>query len=580
MFKPFAKTIVLITLIVLASACEPTVPPTPASTSTPETPIITPTTMPTQALTPTTTPTPPVYLEQVAVLDLPDSFVNTIIFSPDSQTMITGDRNGEVLVWERDTWEKSLFLPARSTYAEDDAAGIWYWGTLLLSPDGNMIVHAYGDDGTVTGYDRTGQVMFTYSFGSRVWAVAISPDGRLLAVAGLQNNVVIFDLEAYNQVANLVNDYECICNLVFSPDGKTLVAGYERPGNVIKLWDTATWQETSTFTHVSQRIDYNDILFTPDGTQLLLADHMLGDPIGVRIWDLASSQVVWEFRQNSEAAYQIALSPDGSLLASVHAAVQIWNLETRDPVQTIRIPGKEFGAVAFSPDGTLLAFSVLGEGIEIWKVTQDNTDGNLPTATDPVVWLADVTDYLEQLASEDRFSGAVIVASNGKPLLEKAYGLADRSTNTPNQVDTKFNLGSMNKMFTAVSILQLVEQDRLSLDNTIMDILPDYPNSTVAGAVTIEQLLTHTSGMGDCFTGDFFTTPAEQLKTVEGYLPLFVNKPLQFAPGTQYSYVMVVMHQASAISWTCISIPDTPSSSYRTRMEAVYPSGNLFGKTH
>ena len=135
-----------------------------------------------------------------------------------------------------------------------------------------------------------------------------------------------------------------------------------------------------------------------------------------------------------------------------------------------------------------------------------------------------------------RFSGAVIVALNGEPLLEKAYGLADRSTNTPNQVDTKFNLGSMNKMFTAVSILQLVEQDRLSLDNTIMDILPDYPNSTVAGAVTIEQLLTHTSGMGDCFTGEFFTTPAEQLKTVDGYLPLFVNQPLQFAPGTQYSY--------------------------------------------
>ncbi len=530
MFKPSPKTIVLINLIFLASACELIVPQNPSSSNTPKTLIITPTIMPMQALTSTTTPTPLVEWELVSVLDLPDSFVNTIIFSPNGQTMITGDRKGEVLMWERDTWEKTIFLPARSTYTEDDAAGIWYWGTLLLSPDGNMIVHAYGDDGTVTGYDQTGQVMFTYSFGSRVWAVAISPDGRLLAVAGLQNNVIIFDLETYKQVANLFSDYEYICNLVFSPDGNTLVVGYERPENVIKLWDTATWQETSTCTHVSQRIDYHDILFTPDGTQLLLADHMPGDPIGVRIWDLASSQIVWEFRQNSEAAYQIALSPDGSLLASVHEALQIWDLETRAPVKTIRVPNRELGAVAFSSDGTLIAFSVLGEGVQVWKVTRSDRRSEPQTAADQVTWLADVTNYIEGLASEDQFVGAVIIAFDGEPILGKAYGLADRSRNISNQVDTKFNLGSMNKMFTAVSILQLVEQGRLSLDKTIMDILPDYPNSTVAGAVTIEQLLTHTSGMGDCFTGDFFTTPAEQLKTVEGYLPLFVNKPPQFAP--------------------------------------------------
>ena len=367
MIKSVIKTTSLIVLIVLAGACNPPVLPPTALTGTPGMSPIAPVITPMQVPASNTVP-PPVNYEKVAVLDLPDSLVNTIIFSPDSQTLITGDRNGEVLVWERDTWEKTIFLPARSTYAEDDAAGIWYWGTLSLSPDGNTIVHAYGNDGAVTGYDRTGKVVFTYSFGSRVWALAISPDGRLLAVAGLQNNVVIFDLETHQQVANLVSDYEYICNLVFSPDGNTLVVGYERPGNVIKLWDTATWQETSTFTHVSERIDYHDILFTPDGTQLIWADHMLGDPVGVRIWDLASGQIVWEFTQNSEAAYQIALSPDGSLLASVHEALQIWDLQTRNPLQTLRIPGRELGAVAFSPDGTLLAFSVWGEEVQVWKI--------------------------------------------------------------------------------------------------------------------------------------------------------------------------------------------------------------------
>lgn len=403
MFKPFAKTIVVIIFIVLASACEPAMSLTPASTNTPRVPIITPAITPTQSPMSTTTPPPSVHFEQMAVLDLPDSFVNTIIFSPDSQTMITGDRNGEVLVWKRDTWTKTIFLPARSTYAEDDAAGIWYWDTLLLSSDGNRIVHAYGDDGTVTGYDLRGQVMFSYSFGSRVWALAISPDGRLLAIAGLQNNVVIFDLETYKLVTNVISDYECICNLVFSPDGKTLVVGYERPGNVIKLWDTATWLETSTFTHVSQRIDYHDILFTPDGRQLLLADHMLGDPIGVRIWDLASSQIVWEFHQNSEAAYQIALSPDGSLLASVHEALQMWDLESRAPIKTIRIPDRELGVVAFSPDGTLIAFSVLGEGVQVWEVSGYGQRSGLQITAGliPVVEGFDYEDFSKHLFAPD-----------------------------------------------------------------------------------------------------------------------------------------------------------------------------------
>jgi CubicO group peptidase (beta-lactamase class C family) len=144
--------------------------------------------------------------------------------------------------------------------------------------------------------------------------------------------------------------------------------------------------------------------------------------------------------------------------------------------------------------------------------------------------------HLEALASADEFSGVVLVDQRGKHLLEEAHGLADRDLGIPIQLDTKFNLGSMNKMFTAVAILQLVEQGKLSVDDYIIDVLPDYPNQKVAAAVTIDQLLNHTAGMGDCFTGDFFTTPAGQLKTVAGYLPLFVDKPLQFEPGSQYAY--------------------------------------------
>jgi CubicO group peptidase (beta-lactamase class C family) len=148
----------------------------------------------------------------------------------------------------------------------------------------------------------------------------------------------------------------------------------------------------------------------------------------------------------------------------------------------------------------------------------------------------ELIDAVAEMGTTRQFAGAVLIAEDGAPVHMAAYGLASRSPDVPNQTDTKFNLGSMNKMFTAVAILQLVEQGRLSLDGRISDYLPDYPNQEVAQEVTIHHLLVHTSGMGDCFEGDFFTTPRDQLRTVEGYLPLFVDDPLQFEPGTQFAY--------------------------------------------
>jgi CubicO group peptidase (beta-lactamase class C family) len=150
--------------------------------------------------------------------------------------------------------------------------------------------------------------------------------------------------------------------------------------------------------------------------------------------------------------------------------------------------------------------------------------------------VAPLTDFIAGLAAADQFAGAVLIAKDGVSVYMAAYGLASRSPDVPNQTDTRFNLGSMDKMFTAVAIMQLVEQGRLSLDGRIVDYWPDYPNPEVARKVTIHHLLVHASGMGDCFEGDFFTTPKDQLRTVEGYLPLFVDDPLQFEPGTQFAY--------------------------------------------
>lgn len=146
-----------------------------------------------------------------------------------------------------------------------------------------------------------------------------------------------------------------------------------------------------------------------------------------------------------------------------------------------------------------------------------------------------LTSFLEGLVKADRFSGVVLIAKDGKPFFEKAYGLADKPRNLANNPETKFNLGSMNKMFTAVAIAQLAEQGKLSFDDKVGKFLPDYPNKDVANKVTIHQLLTHTSGLGSYWNAKFDARRAS-LKTVADYLALFADEPLLFAPGARFEY--------------------------------------------
>jgi CubicO group peptidase (beta-lactamase class C family) len=146
-----------------------------------------------------------------------------------------------------------------------------------------------------------------------------------------------------------------------------------------------------------------------------------------------------------------------------------------------------------------------------------------------------LVSYLEGLAKEDKFSGVVMVARNGKPFFVKAYGLADKSKNLANNAETKFNLGSMNKMFTSVAIAQLAEQGKLSFDDKVGKYLPDYANKDVAAKVTIHQLLTHTSGLGS-FWNKKFDERRTSIKSVADYLALFADEPLRFEPGARFEY--------------------------------------------
>lgn len=146
--------------------------------------------------------------------------------------------------------------------------------------------------------------------------------------------------------------------------------------------------------------------------------------------------------------------------------------------------------------------------------------------------------YLQTNTEKDLFSGVVLVAREGKPVFKKAYGMADRERNISNQVNTRFCIGSMNKMFTAVAIAQLVEQGKLSYDDLIGKYLgADWILPEVGEKVKISHLLSHTSGIAEFLDDEFykFTEPGTHW-TLEDRKPIVKEKSLTFEPGTRWAY--------------------------------------------
>ncbi|HEX8130583.1 MAG TPA: serine hydrolase domain-containing protein [Pyrinomonadaceae bacterium] len=144
--------------------------------------------------------------------------------------------------------------------------------------------------------------------------------------------------------------------------------------------------------------------------------------------------------------------------------------------------------------------------------------------------------YVQKLAQADAFSGTVLLAKDGKVLFEKAYGEASKDFHVANRVDTKFNLGSMNKMFTAVAIAQLVERGKLSFEDPLAKFLPEFPSKEAAQKIKIKHLLTHTSGLGSYFNRKFMESSRARFRTVGEMMTLAEGETLAFEPGTKWAY--------------------------------------------
>lgn len=183
---------------------------------------------------------------------------------------------------------------------------------------------------------------------------------------------------------------------------------------------------------------------------------------------------------------------------------------------------------------TEIPYKISGIGLRPAKRPEDATAKKLSEREA----VAELETFLKKLAAENLFSGSVLLAKDGTVLYKGAFGMANKDFSAPNKIDTKFNLGSMNKMFTGVAIAQLVEKGKLSYDDPLSKFIPDFPNPDAAKKIQIKHLLTHTSGLGGYFSQRYQNMSRANLRTVDDMMAMVRQdeKDVQFEPGSKWQY--------------------------------------------
>ncbi|NLV35918.1 MAG: serine hydrolase [Clostridiaceae bacterium] len=144
---------------------------------------------------------------------------------------------------------------------------------------------------------------------------------------------------------------------------------------------------------------------------------------------------------------------------------------------------------------------------------------------------------------DEKFSGVISIVQGGKSIFQGEYGFADKANETPNRIDTRFGTASAGKVFVATAILSLIEQNMISFDTTIGEVLK-FDLKQIDPGITIRQLLNHTSGIPDYFDESvmdnyeelWVDTPNYRIRKSSDLIPLFINKPMMYPKGERFQY--------------------------------------------
>ncbi|HEY7308018.1 MAG TPA: protein kinase [Gemmataceae bacterium] len=300
--------------------------------------------------------------------------VFSVFFSPDGRRLASLGWDSSARVWDLSSFRSGasspegrvLILP--SPPRRSRSSGAW---AVAFSPDGQLLAVAGGvADGSVRVYNAaTGELVHTLEGHiDRVISVAFSPQGTRLASTGEDETVKLWDVTTGQEVLTLRGHNEQVTRALFSPDGRRL-ATVSLEGT-LKVWD-ATPLEVDGPRHSLTLTGHTGIVygvaFSPDGRRLASAS---GDQT-VKAWDSATGREVLTFRGHTHTVLSVAFSPDGERIASAgkDGTVRVWDAATGKEVLTLTGFRGSVRSLAFSPDGKRLATVGAHQLAHVWDTT-------------------------------------------------------------------------------------------------------------------------------------------------------------------------------------------------------------------
>ena len=304
--------------------------------------------------------------KRVGELRLPgQSRVTALNFTLDGNTLAVGYGNGDIGLWDMSTQQQTALLDTPSSSVS----------ILAFSPDGKLLASGGSEDLTISLWDVQTQTLVgafeahthvgTFEgHGHKVRSVAFSPDGKILA-SGIHGHDIVFlwDVATRSRIALLANNinkkYKGVNSVAFSPDG-TILASTGNDGK-IWLWDARTKRRIGVLKTNADGV--TSIVFRPDGKTLASLNGQFGDSefkggdMAVRLWNVKTRKQTAVLEDHTAGIESVALSPDGTLLASGHhdGLVRLWDIQTQKQLATLKGHKAVVESVAFSLDGTLLA---------------------------------------------------------------------------------------------------------------------------------------------------------------------------------------------------------------------------------
>jgi RNA polymerase sigma factor (sigma-70 family) len=306
-------------------------------------------------------------------------FIDSLRFSADNQSLISIGRDRRVLWWD---------VAANRPRHEFTWTTKRYSGA-ALSPEGTILAVSGWPDSLLRLWDvRMGKPIRDLGKPEKeiLWAIAFSPDGRLVA-SGRGKEIHVWSVKDGKEVQRIETPANSVQCLRFSPDGKALACGMMTEGNdpakpSLYLWDVASGKEVTQFDVPIRESPYGTPLaFSPDG-RVLASSAWSQNTFVVRLWDTATGQELCRHTGHREEVGAIAFSPDGKLVASGAGSlgqkdnsVQVWEASTGRLIRRFEGHHSCIGSVTFAPDGLAVASGAGDSTILLWDITGRRTDG-------------------------------------------------------------------------------------------------------------------------------------------------------------------------------------------------------------